>query len=120
MGRNAESGEALEHTRLVEHYFAGMNARDVDAVVALFDVDAVLGLPDGREFSGVEAIRGWFTSLFVLQAPSPKPSVVIAAAGGVATEIDVKLPDGRTRRTANFFHVNAAGRIARLTTYARG
>jgi hypothetical protein len=35
-------------------------------------------------------------------------------------EIEARLADGTVRRTANFYYLNAAGRIERLSVYMRG
>jgi ketosteroid isomerase-like protein len=100
-------------------YFAAMRARDLDGLLALFADDASLGLPDGREIAGRPALEQWFRALFGGAAPSPSAVAVIRGPGGVATEIETQLADGKLRRTANFFHLNAAGLIARLRVYAR-
>jgi hypothetical protein len=46
---------------------ARLNARDVDGIVALYEQDAVLALPDGSLAEGAEAIRAFFTQLAVPQ-----------------------------------------------------
>ena len=76
-------------------------------------------LPDGRQIAGLDAIAQWFTGLFSTQSPSPAAVAVIAAERGVATEIETQLANGQVRRTGNFFHLDAAGQIARLSVYAR-
>jgi hypothetical protein len=40
-----------------------LNARDVDGIVALYEQDAVLALPDGSLAEGAEAIRAFFNQL---------------------------------------------------------
>jgi hypothetical protein len=35
-------------------------------------------------------------------------------------EIEARLPDDTVRRTANFYYLNTAGRIQRLSVYMRG
>jgi hypothetical protein len=37
-----------------------------------------------------------------------------------ARGIEARLPDGTVRRTANFYYLNAAARIQRLSVYMRG
>jgi ketosteroid isomerase-like protein len=105
---------------VVDRYFANMRARDIEGLVRLFAPDATFILPDGRELSGVAAIHDMYGKLFAAMAPSPTPHAVIAAAQGVATEIEARLPNGTIRRTANFFHFNDEGLIKRLSVYARG
>jgi uncharacterized protein (TIGR02246 family) len=110
----------MDCTKLVDRYFANMRARDIEGLVNLFAADATFTLPDGRELSGSDAIQAMYDKLFAAMAPSPTPLAVIAAARGVATEIEARLPNGTIRRTANFFHFNDEGLIQRLSVYARG
>jgi ketosteroid isomerase-like protein len=109
----------LENTNLVDRYFAHMRERNLEGLAKLFAEDATFTLPDGRELSGVAAIREMYTKLFAATPPSPMPLAVIAGPHGVATEIEARLPDGTVRRTANFFHVDSEGLIERLSVYAR-
>jgi ketosteroid isomerase-like protein len=110
----------VNSTVLADRYFACMMARDLDGLAAIFDEDAVVVLPDGREVSGLPAIRGMYQHIWGSGAPSPTPLATVAAAQAVAVEIEARLPDGSSRRTANFFHLGAEGRIARLSIYKRG
>jgi hypothetical protein len=110
----------VDCTKLVERYFANMRARDIEGLVKLFSPQATFILPDGRELSGSVAIHEMYGKLFAAMAPSPTPLAVIAAAHGVATEIEARLANGTIRRTANFFHFNDDGLIERLSVYARG
>jgi ketosteroid isomerase-like protein len=105
---------------VVDRYFANMRERDIEGLVRLFAADATFILPDGRELSGSTAIHDMYSKLFAAMAPSPTPLAVIAAAHGIATEIEARLPNGTIRRTANFFHFNEDGLIQRLSVYARG
>jgi len=109
----------LENTNLADRYFAHMRERNLEGLAKLFAKDATFILPDGRELSGLAAIREMYTKLFAAMPPSPTPLAVIAGAHGVATEIEARLPDGTVRRTANFFHFNGEGLIERLSVYAR-
>ena len=88
-------------------------------VLTLFAADASIILPDAREIAGLDAIRSWFSSLFGTQAPSPTAVALIAGERGVAAEIETQLANGSVRRTANFFHLDQAGRIQRLSVYMR-
>ena len=110
----------MDCTMLVDRYFANMRARDIEGLVSLFAGDATFTLPDGRELSGSAAIHEMYGKLFAAMAPSPTPLAVIAAAHGVAAEIEARLANGTIRRTANFFHFNDEGLIQRLSVYARG
>ena len=105
---------------LVERYFAHMRGRDLDGLSSLFTEDAVAVFPDGREVAGLSSIRGMYQHIFGAGAPTPTPLATIVGAHGAATEIEAQLPDGSIRRTANFFHLDAEGRIVRLSVYKRG
>jgi hypothetical protein len=105
---------------LVHSYFSKIRNRDLEGLLSFFATSAVLKLPDGREFSGVSAIREMYRGLFAAQAPSPTPLAVIVGTDAMATEIEARLPDGTLRRTANFFYLDPEGRIQRLTIYSRG
>jgi uncharacterized protein (TIGR02246 family) len=110
----------VQPTELAELYFAHMRQRDLEGLAALFTEDAVMLLPDGRELAGLTAIRGMYQYIFSGQAPSPTPLAVVAGAELVAVEIEARFEDGTSRRTANFFHLGADGRIVRLSVYRRG
>ena len=45
-------------TSVITHYFEADARRDIDAIVALFSDDAVVG-DEGQTYHGREAIRGW-------------------------------------------------------------
>jgi hypothetical protein len=119
-GSAATGGAQLSPTELADRYFAHMRSRDLDGLASLFAETAVAILPDGREVAGLAAIRGMYQHIFAAGAPSPTPLATIAGASGAATEIEARLPDGSVRRTANFFHLDGQGRIARLSIYKRG
>jgi ketosteroid isomerase-like protein len=110
----------VDYTRSVERYFACVREHDLDGLIGLFEADGTLTLPDGRELSGVGAIRVMYTQLFAGTAPSPTPQNILAAPNGVAAEIEARLPDGKVRRTANFFHFSGDGLLTRVSIYARG
>jgi ketosteroid isomerase-like protein len=107
-------------TELADRYFECMRARDLDGLCALFAEEAVVVLPDGREVAGLAAVRGMYQHIFATGAPTPAPQATIAGPDGVATEIETRLGDGSSRRTANFFHLEPGGRIVRLSVYQRG
>ena len=109
----------MDKHQLVDRYFSCIRQRNLDSLCALYVADATLALPDGRELSGVAAIREMYSALFSAQAPSPTPVNVVVGDKSVAAELEIHLPNGETRRTANFFHLNADGLITRLSIYAR-
>lgn len=105
--------------QVIDQYFAAMRARDIEALLALFAEDAVMVLPDGRELAGARSIRGMYEYLLANNAPRPTPVAAILGTAGAATEIETQLEDGSSRKTANFFHLDA-GLIQRLSVYQRG
>lgn len=105
---------------VAERYFSSVRARDLDGLTALYAEDACFTMPNGREFNGIEAIREMHRSVFATGTPSPTPLASIAGAGSIAVEIEARLSDGTVRRTANFYYLNSAGRIQRLSVYTRG
>ena len=109
----------MDHSKLVDRYFANMRERNIEGLAQLFARDATFTLPDGRELSGIAAIHEMYVKLFAAMSPSPTPLAVVAGAQAVATEIEARLPNGTVRRTANFFHFNDEGLIKRLSVYAR-
>ncbi len=54
-----------------------LNARDVDAIVALYEEDAVLGLPDGGTACGHDEIRSFYAAL-IKDAPRFAPGTAAA------------------------------------------
>jgi hypothetical protein len=57
--------------------------------------------------------------VFAAGAPMPEPQGVVAGAHAVAVEINVHLPNGTVMKAANFFQLNAAGLIQRLSVYRK-
>jgi hypothetical protein len=76
-------------------------------------------MPDGRELIGIDAIRDMYRGLFIAQSPSPTPVNLVVGENSVAAELEIRLTNGDIRRTANFFSMNDAGLIERLSIYAR-
>jgi hypothetical protein len=104
---------------LPNHYFPSVRARDIDRFIALFADDAIMNLPDGREFVGAAAIREMELAVFASGAPMPTPVAIVAGENSVAVELDVRLPNGQVHKFANFFHLDAEGRIKRLSIYRK-
>lgn len=109
----------MNKSDLANQYFSSVKNRDLESLCALYIDDAELVLPDGRELLGIAAIREMYSGLFASQAPSPTPVHVVIGEGAVAAELEIRLPNGDIRRTANFFSLNDAGLIKRLSIYAR-
>lgn len=109
----------MDPKAIAERYFAAIKARNIDDLTALYADDATLILPNGKESKGVAAIRETHQGVFNAAAPTPAPQAMIVGDGAVAVEIEARMPDGTSRRTANFFHLDSQGRIQRLSIYMR-
>ncbi|MGY1812224.1 nuclear transport factor 2 family protein [Blastococcus sp. SYSU D00820] len=102
-------------TQIVEAYFAGVTAGDVDAVAALFAEDATLQNAAGT-LHGSEAIRRMYQNGLKPGAMRPRPKVLVTHGDDVAVEIDLDT-GGTTVALADFFTVRD-GRIRRLAIYS--
>lgn len=105
---------------LREAYFAAMRAGDTAAVLALFADDAVVVLPDGKARRGRGELEAMFAGIFAQSRPCPQPGPITGSGDYWAVEVETDLPGGTKRNTANFFRLDAAGRIARMHSYTRG
>lgn len=109
----------MDVNEVADNYFRCVRARDLDGLAALYAKDAVFIAPNGMQVSGVQEIREFQAKVFAHGGPLPEPGPRIAGENCIAVEIEATLADGSTRRTANFFYLNEAGRIQRLSVYAR-
>jgi hypothetical protein len=111
--------EAMDPNDVADRYFEVVRNRDVDGLVALYAADAVITLPHGAQVAGIDAIRAFQTDVNGRAAPYPTPGPRTVGASEIAVEIKAQLPDGTVRNTANFFYLNEAGLIERLSVYAQ-
>lgn len=101
---------ALEPEDLSRFLVERVNAGDVDGVVALYDEDAVLVLPDGNRAVGRDAIRASFEPLVASRARltlgRQRPTVrygdlaltsTLLDGGGVTVEVARRRADGTWR-----------------------
>jgi hypothetical protein len=105
---------------VVRCYFASIRAKDIGSLMALYAEDATFTLPNGKTFSGKDAIRQMHLGIFSAGSPIPSPLSMVMNTSGVAVEIEARLPDGGVRHTANFYYLNCDGLIERLGVYVRG
>ncbi len=105
---------------IADSYFRCIRAKDIEGLVALYAEDAVLILPNGTQVAGQPAIRELQEKIFAHGAPYPTPGPRVASGNALAVQIEARLADGSLRHTANFFTVNDARRIQRLSVYAQG
>ena len=113
---------------LPDSYFKAVDAKDVDAIMSHFAVDATLTVQtDQAVFEGADEIRRMFTD-FCANSVSIfheiKNIVVEPAAGKVATEQSYigELLDGSKNEmhNCNFFDVNADGEFSRVIIWMAG
>jgi len=109
----------MQPADVASRYFACIRARDIDGLMELYADDAEFTLPSGARFAGKSAIREMHAGVFAAGAPVPTPLAMVEGEGAVAVEIEARLPDGSVRHTANFYRLDAQGRIARLGVYMR-
>lgn len=109
----------MDINQLANQYFSCVRDRNLDSLCALYVTDAVLAMPDGTELIGVAAIRAMYSGLFANHAPTPTPINITVGDNLVTTELQIQLPNGDIRHTADFFHLNSEGLITRLNVYAR-
>ena len=119
---NEAEGQAppVDPAATVDAYFAAVRARDIDAWMALFAEDADYTLPNGTSFHGKAAIREFQSGLFAGAAPYPTLTGRIVGDGGIAAEVEAKLPDGSVRNTVNVYRFDEAGKIRALSVTMRG
>ena len=109
----------MDPKAIAERYFAAITARNINDLIGLYADDATLVLPNGKESKGVAAIEQTHQGVFNAAAPTPFPQAMIVGDAAIAVEVEARMPDGTSRRTANFFHLNSQGRIQRLNIYMR-
>lgn len=98
---------AREPNDIAKLLLARMNAGDIDGVVALYEPDAVLALPDGTVAAGSQAIRTFFEKALAGRptiAPGQQRPALISgdlaltstrtAGGTVTAEVARRQPDG--------------------------
>ena len=109
----------MDTNKVADRYFECIRSRDVEGLIALYADDAVVTLPNGKQVVGGAAIREFQLNVFATGAPYPTPGPRVVGANEIAVEIKAKIADGSTRSTANFFYINEAGRIQRLSVYSQ-
>jgi ketosteroid isomerase-like protein len=107
MSSLGERERAARPEDLSDYVVERLNAGDVDGLVALYEPDAVLALPDGRTAAGAEEIRRAYEHL-VADRPFFEPGELRAtlrsgdlaltssrlADGAVTVEVARRQPDG--------------------------
>jgi len=109
----------MDLRQIIDSYFAAIRAKDIESLMALYADDATFDLPDGRQFTGADAIRAMHAGVFAASAPQPSPGATIMGQAAAAVEIEARLPDGSVRHTTNHYYLSATGKIARLSVYIK-
>ena len=104
---------------LARLYYNKVKEKDLEGLLALFSETAVFTLPDGREVSGMDAIRSMYVNVFAHGGPQPQPVRFIGADHAVAVEVEVHLADGSVREMASFFRLDETGKFSSIGVYQR-
>lgn len=105
---------------IADRYFAAMRARDIEALLNLFEEDGLIIWPDGRRVEGKPAIRDIYSRLFQGPSNNPSPGALMIGPESFASEVSSRFDSGETRRTINIFRLSAHGLIARMDSYRQG
>jgi ketosteroid isomerase-like protein len=103
---------------LPNHYFSSVRTRDINRFIALFAEDAIMILPDGREVMGAAAIREMELAVFAASPPNADTGCHCRRRAFRCGGNRRALAE-RPVKFANFFHLNAEGRIQRLSVYRK-
>jgi steroid delta-isomerase len=106
---------------LIRRYYSYVDANDVDALVALFQPDAVYRRPGYPEMTGHAEMASFYRSGRKFRAGSHAFTAVLDTGVRVAVhgEFSGELHDGTAMklRFADFFEVGADGLFSRRDTY---
>ena len=102
-----------------ERYIELVNARDLDALVALFAPDALVAHPVG-EFTGHDAIRGFYAENVLRHAPTVSAVSWVHDGPVCVFEMEARIsPEAPPAKAIDHLTVDADGRITRLAIYYR-
>ncbi len=111
----------LAFADIVQQYYADVDNRDFDRVVALFEVDADYFRPGYGQMSGREAIRSFHVDNRIIESGVHNVESIVSGAGTVAVEgsfsgtvrggIEIEV------RVAEFFWPGPNGLIKKRRTY---
>ena len=106
---------------VLEAYIAGLNARDPDAVLALFSPDAEIEDPVGTPAFRGEAIEAWFRGAVQVEPHLELVAPIRASHGAsaaMAFTVTTRRKNGRfTTNSVDVVHFDDDGRIRRLEGY---
>ena len=108
---------SFDFEKMLKTYFDCVNRQDAEGVAALYADDGVLILPDGTQLQGRTAIVEFYRTVCKQSVPAPRVASFFANGNQCAAELLVSMPDGSRQPAADFFRVDAAGKIERLRIY---
>lgn len=110
-----------EMKAVLEAYVAGLNARNPDAVLALFSSDAEIEDPVGTPVLRGDAIEQWFRGAVTVEPHLELEAPIRASHGAsaaMAFTVSTRRRNGRFRtRSIDVVHFDDEGRIRRLEGY---
>jgi hypothetical protein len=106
-----------------DRYFAAVNARDLGALVEVFDPSGTILLPTGGALNGTDEIRDFYARVFAGEgAPSPQPIRYLDADDQCAVEMVPRVPTGSGLTGTTFFErftVSGAEKVVELSIFWR-
>ena len=115
MGGGRDTGTATPN-QVLDRYFAAVSSKSIDAVLAVFDQDAVI-VTAGGEYRGHEAIAAFYRNgIFQCKQFQPEPGPRYVWKNQIAVEIGLDC-DGKIMRVGDFFTVQS-GKLTRMVVYS--
>ena len=115
MGGGRDTGTATPN-QVLDRYFAAVSSQSIDAVLAVFDRDAVIVTAAG-EHRGHEAIAAFYRNgMFQCKQFQPEPGPRYVWKNQIAVEIGLDC-DGKIMRVGDFFTVQS-GKLTRMVVYS--
>jgi hypothetical protein len=103
-------------TQAIDRYFEAVSHKNIDAVLSVFDEDAVISTAAG-EYRGRDAIAGFYQKgIFQCGRFRPNPGPRYLWENHIAVEVGLDC-DGKIKKVGDFFTVEN-GKITKLSVYS--
>jgi hypothetical protein len=111
-----KDGPTATPNQVLDRYFAAVSSKSVDAVLAVFDKDAVI-VTAGGEHRGHDAISAFYRNgIFQCKQFRPEPGPRYGWQNQIAVEIGLNC-DGVVRKVGDFFTAEN-GKLTRMVVYS--